>query len=168
MFFIHLSNRMCALKQMIITQDNIRSIRMSGSSQHTSILQRSSRWDNDVFCLQNRHLEMLLLHFVAGLFCRCTCWSAPSMCCYLHSLADFCWSTSSSKLNYLTFLLKEHRKCVTTCTVHASKSDEKYVLHRLIRMRVFVLAHICTCRKWWAIQFWSGFTLMQGSFKNIK
>ena len=61
--------------------------------------------------------------------------SFSAMCCYLHFLADFCWSASSSKLNWLALLLKDHRKCVTICTAHVSKNDEKYVLQRLIHMR---------------------------------
>ena len=87
--------------------------------------QAISRHYFSVFGFLHCLIQFLIFHII----------NFSTMCCYLHFLADFCWSASSSKLNQLTFLLKGRQKCVTACTAHVPKSNEKYVLQRLIRMR---------------------------------
>ena len=110
------------------------------------------------FCVKSPSWNASSL-FCCCTFCRRTCWLAPrnlpaftfsfcifalidpahdifhtasfsAMCCYLNFLADFCWSVSSSQLNWLILF----RKCtgsgfhsICACT----KSDEKYVLQWL-------------------------------------
>ena len=51
------------------------------------------------------------------------------MCCYLNFLADFCYSLSSSKLNWLIFLKCTGSGLYSICA--CAKSDEKYVLQWL-------------------------------------
>ena len=101
----------------------------------TSALELERYWC--AFCVKSPSWNACSL-FCCCAFCRHTCWLAPrnlpaftfsfcifalidpahdifhiasfsAMCCYLNFLADFCWSVSSSKLNWLIFL-KVHRK----------------------------------------------------------
>ena len=55
--------------------------------------------------------------------------SFSATCCYLNFLADFCWSVSSSKLNWSIFFKCTGNGLYIICA--CAKSDEKYVLQWL-------------------------------------
>ena len=157
------------------------------------------------FCVKSPSWNASSL-FCCCAFCRCTWWLSPrnlpaftfsfcifalidpahdifhtasfsAMCCYLNFLADFCWSVSSSKLNWLIYFWKYTGSGLYSICACA-KSDEKYVTV-VIRMRtlckqIFASAErkfntiISSLDERYLIHFLSGSTLMQECFKNIK
>ena len=155
------------------------------------------------FCVKSPSWNASSL-FCCCTFCRRTCWFAQrnlpaltfsfcifalidpahdifhtasfsAMCCYLNFFADFCWSVSSSKLNWLIFF-ESAPEVVFTAYAHAPRVMKNISYSGYTRAH-FVQADICICRKKiyyrcfftrWAIHFWSGSTLMQECFKNIE
>ena len=71
--------------------------------------------------------------------------SFSAVCCYLNFLADFCWSVSSSKLNWLMFFLSVP-EVVFTAYAHVPRVM-KNMSYSSYTLAHFVQADICICRK---------------------